>query len=569
MAYQNFGAAIYCPVENLIDIDNLEAFGEKFASIEKHIRVSKVYLETYRSGKFISEEKMKALKEFFKNRGIQTSGGITTDSPNPEIGGFSSLCYSREQDRELLTRVVAFTAGLFDEIILDDFFFTNCKCEACITAKGERSWSDFRVDLMREVSENIIIGTARKVNPKVSMIIKYPNWYEHYQCTGYNLKDQPEIFDRIYTGTETRNPTYTQQHLPKYQSYFIMRYLENVAPGRNGGGWYDPYECTYNLTSYADQAYLTLFSKPKEITMFCLGSLLEEDFSLCVPIAGQLYLDMDRHLSQLGNPVGTACYIPYHSRGEDYLHSYIGMLGIPLEPFPEYPANSTKIFLTESAAYDKDIIRKVRESLMRGADVIVTSGFVKATQEAFTELAEVYQTQRKALVNQFAYSTNGGVNYDGFEFSDKHIQITQTEFSTNDTWAILGGFGEDNNFTLLSKINYGKGRLYILGIPDDMGDLYHYPPKVLKCIREVFAVGPVTLEGAAKHTLYTYDNDTFVLRSFLPYYDHVGLVIAGENVVLENLGTGKMEVGVTVNGNTLFKQISAPGVNRIYKILRS
>ncbi len=38
---------------------------------------------------------------------------------------------------------------------------------------------------------------------------------------------------QIYTGTETRNPDYAGQHLPKYLSYFVMRYLESAAPGRN------------------------------------------------------------------------------------------------------------------------------------------------------------------------------------------------------------------------------------------------------------------------------------------------------------------------------------------------
>jgi hypothetical protein len=31
------------------------------------------------------------------------------------------------------------------------------------------------------------------------------------------------------------------QHLQPYHGYSIMRYFENLAPGRNGGGWVDPY----------------------------------------------------------------------------------------------------------------------------------------------------------------------------------------------------------------------------------------------------------------------------------------------------------------------------------------
>ncbi len=76
-----------------------------------------------------------------------------------------------------------------------------------------------------------MIKPAKAVNPKVKLVIKYPNWYEHYQGLGYNLEAEPKLFDGIYTGTETRDPVYTQQHLQQYQSYLIMRYLENVKPG--------------------------------------------------------------------------------------------------------------------------------------------------------------------------------------------------------------------------------------------------------------------------------------------------------------------------------------------------
>ena len=57
------------------------------------------------------------------------------------------------------------------------------------------------------------------------MIIKYPNWIESYQETGYNPEAQAEIFDYVYTGTETRDPLFTHQHLPRYSSYSLMRFF--------------------------------------------------------------------------------------------------------------------------------------------------------------------------------------------------------------------------------------------------------------------------------------------------------------------------------------------------------
>ncbi len=94
---------------------------------------------------------------------------------------------------------------------------------------------------MEDVAQNIIFKTAKEVNPKVRLIIKYPNWYEHYQFLGYSLDFESRVFDMVYTGTETRDSEYTHQHLQEYQSYAIMRFLENVKPGFNGGGWIDPF----------------------------------------------------------------------------------------------------------------------------------------------------------------------------------------------------------------------------------------------------------------------------------------------------------------------------------------
>ena len=73
------------------------------------------------------------------------------------------------------------------------------------------------------------------------MVIKYPNWYEHFQGLGFDLDKEPKIFDGIYTGTETRDPEITDQNLQAYESYLIIRYFENIAPGRNGGGWVDTF----------------------------------------------------------------------------------------------------------------------------------------------------------------------------------------------------------------------------------------------------------------------------------------------------------------------------------------
>ncbi len=473
MGYRNFKIAIYCPVANINSIDSIKEFDRSFGFIEKHFKPDKVYLETFRDGKTVENDKLLLLKNYFESKGIKTSGGITTSLASDKA--FRSMCFTNEKDKKTLKSIVVYTANIFDEIILDDFYFTNCKCSSCIDAKGDSTWAEFRTELMKNISADCVIKPAKEVNPYINLIIKYPNWYEHYQETGYNLKDEPVLFDMIYTGTETRDPQHTQQHLPRYLSYFIMRCLENVKPGKNGGGWFDPYQCTYNPSSYADQALLTLLGKSREVTLFCLGSLLDRDYSVFVPIAGYIFDTVDEFAGSLGNPTGTACYLPYHSCGEDYLHNYIGMLGIPLEPYPELNFACDNIFLTRNAAFDKNIVLKIKEMLLSGKNVIITTGLLKAIQDkGFDKIANIRCTDRKAYVNKFAVS-DYGIVFNKMAVSEKPVLIPQVDYSTNDSWQLVSGLGCENNFPVLIKCSYGKGTLHILTIPDDFGDLYYYP----------------------------------------------------------------------------------------------
>ena len=64
--------------------------------------------------------------------------------------------------RDYIKKVSEYCAELFDEVILDDFYFTNCTCEDCVKAKGDRTWVEFRKELMRDVSENLVVSPAKK-----------------------------------------------------------------------------------------------------------------------------------------------------------------------------------------------------------------------------------------------------------------------------------------------------------------------------------------------------------------------------------------------------------------------
>ena len=529
-----------------------------------NVKIGRAYLECYRGMEWCDKEQLLKVKSFFESKGIATSGGITTyDDSNNE--GFISLCYSTEKGQEILKKAVALNAEVFDEFIFDDFYFLNCRCEACIKQKGDRSWSQFRLDQKKWITEEIVMKTAKEINPDINVIVKYPQWYEDYNETGYDLKMEPALFDSIYTGTETRNPTYAQQHLPKYLSYFVLRYLESAAPGRNLGGWFDPYECTYNVTSYLEQGYLTLFGKAKEVTLFCLDSLIKDnDYRTFPPALGQMFEEVDSYLGKLGKPVGAAAYRPAYGRGENNLHNYLGMCGIPLEPCIDYPEQAKVLFLAESAADDILIAEKMKKSLIGGADVIVTSGFVRKLGDIFKkEFVNVTYSSRKALVRDYADTKNNGVSVSGRYSGDKEILIPQLDYCTNDIWELAAAYGTDNNFPIVLRLSFGAGRLSIITIPDNMGDLYHYPAQVLNVIRNLFSGDlPASLEAPSKIQLFAYDNDKIIVRSDLDYYESVTLHLADRITKVIDMVKG---VEMPVSDHRVTAQLT-PGVNYVLEL---
>ena len=535
--YQNFKLASYV-YAYYIDRATPEKIKSDLAFHQKHVGLDKVYLETHRALVNIPEEKMLAAKKIFTDAGIEVSGGITTtvliDKKKPAV--YDTFCYSDPAHRAELMRIVRYTAKLFDEFILDDFFFASCKCKMCIAQKGKKSWAQFKLDQMEEVSRELV-ATAKEVNPACRVIIKYPNWYESYQETGYNPGKQKDIFDGIYTGTETRNSSYSSQHLQRYMSYSLVRLMENIAPGRNGGGWIDMGGAMGNLSVYLEQAELTLFAKARELMMVNFPSMVNN------PALAALGVDLDRVdalLSKLGTPVGVSTYEPYDSDGEDQLINYVGMLGIPLNPVPYFDDKAPVVFLTQNSAYDPDIMDKFEKYVREGGIGIITSGFLRATADrGIFDMTSVRPTDRKMTGTRYQL-TNQNVATHNVHRTDEPVTFNALNHKTNASWHDVLLHVNDFSTPVMTEDYYGDGFLYILNIPDNFGDLYKLPKDAVGAIAKNFArKGKMFLSVNPKFNLYLYDNDTFGVFSFSEFKEPAEIVILGDEYEgFEDLETG-------------------------------
>ena len=560
--YKNFKVAIYTRAYEVQKMTDPEWLKSTWDVISNQVKVDKIYLETHRDLLIIKKDEMQKIIKFFKDQGIEVAGGITYTID--ESNSFETFCYTDPKERALAQEIIELSASLFDEVILDDFFFTDCKCDLCVEAKGDRTWTEYRLELMNKAAHEVILGPAKKVNPNVKVIIKYPNWYDHFPALGFDLENGPKIFDGVYTGTETRDAVRSNQHLQPYLGYLVWRYYNNLAPGRNGGGWVDTGGMR-TIDRYSEQLWITMFAKAPEITLFDYRQMLNPlseaqraqwqgqgtsfDFdkmmqpvklhdkevtpSTVARAAGYSLEVVDDAIGFLGEPMAIKSYKPYHSTGEDFLQNYFGMIGIPMDIVPEFPEDEEFIILTEQAKYDKDIVAKIQKQLQAGKDVMITSGLLRALQgKGIEKIVDMEYTDRKALINEVMF-------YGQLIPTKKPILMQQVQYQTNDSWEIISGMDAGLGWPIVHRGNFSKGNLYLFVIPDNFADLYSLPDVALNRIRDLVSarVLPYTIEGPNDVALYIYDNNTIVVESFHdePITINVVGARAGNNIAKDML----------------------------------
>jgi len=570
--YDSFEVAVYARAYEVREMADLEWLRTRFEVIQRHLPVSKVYLETHRDKLLVDAETLEQAKRFFAERGIETAGGITLTID--ERNRFETFCYSNPEDRQWVQQVVEHTARHFDEIILDDFFFTSCKSEGEIRAKGDRSWSEYRLALLEQAARELILAPARRVNPQVKVVIKYPNWYDHFQGLGFDLATGPQLFDAIYTGCETRDAVMSAQHLQPYHGYLIWRYFDNLRPGHNAGGWVDTFGSRY-LDRYAEQLWLTLFAKAPEITLFDLRQLqapvrpeqrapwqdmgtsfdfdavvapfVQDDGAyardLTMARAAALALaKVDPVVAQLGEPVGVKSYKPFHSTGEDFLQTFMGMIGIPVDLCPSFPSEAPLVLLTQQAAHDPAIVDRIEGQLRSGKSVVITSGLLSALKGRGVErIAELEMLEQRGLVEDFRVGWAAPVK------ASKRLLIPQLHYFTNDSWSLIDAVDGPMGWPLLHDAGYAGGHLFVWVIPDNPADLYALPTPVLNMIRRIVTQHlDVRLDGPSQISLFLYDNDTLVVESFRDEEAEISIVADAEVSGLRDLESGAVLPGKNI-----------------------
>jgi hypothetical protein len=213
--------------------------------------------------------------------------------------------------------------------------------------------------------------------------------------------------------------------------------------------------------------------------------------------------------------------------------------------YPYFPTNADMLLLTESAKFDPDIIAKIKQQLVAGKSIVITSGLLRAlANRGLNDIVELRYTDRKLLAHEFYGGFGAGNGADLGHDPNAAILLPVIEFLTNDAWPLVRATANGGVCPLLLMDRYSKGVLYVLTIPDNFADLYRLPPAVTSAIKGYLLRGfPVRLDGPGQVALFVYDNHTFIVESFLPTETHVKIFALGDYTKLRNLVTGEEIAG--------------------------
>jgi hypothetical protein len=355
---------------------------QRAAQAMKRLGVTRLILEGRRGDEYVAPETLRELRGQLATLGFETTGGIATVPGRNfgvrQQGGLSWLNWEAAATQNGIAEFFRTNAAVFDELVVDDFYCTMDSSPESEKARGDRDWGEYRRDLLTGLIQPIVAGPARAVKPDIRLVIKFPQWYDRFHLFGYDPPRMAAQFDRVWVGTEVRNPkTQRMGFVQPTQGYMNYRWLASVIGDKVEAAWFDHIECT--AQNFADQAWQSVLAGARELVLFNLLDVVEghPGHALFEKALPGLREAAARVRSR--KPQGVAFYKPPNSEPGDnrFLMDYLGMLGIPLVPVAAYPAQSRAVILGMQAAHDAELPGKVNAHRKQGARIAMTASLME------------------------------------------------------------------------------------------------------------------------------------------------------------------------------------------------
>lgn len=498
------------------DVDSLLADPDQFKKTMDYFAPVKpvhVYLEGTGRGE-INVPLLKEIAERFRAMGIRVSGAMVP------VGQRGPSVYNNSDDMAALEKRMRALAQVFDDIILDDWLFTTATDQKSVEERGNQSWADYRTKLILEQSKKHIIDPAKEVNPKVNVIIKYPNWYEGHRDNGYDVYHEDLQFDKMAVGIETRDRMTHDQHIPIYSGYIFQKWWSSVDPAKWVGSWLDNYDMKGDYNDYNAQVWQAVLAQTPEIILWCAGQLWPTNPSSDVyPHFVDMLPELDKVAGLLrGEARGVPIYLPYGSTGEYNIFGYLGMAGIPLTPVAKFPTESQNAIFTlhsyseSSTGRDTMLAQEMLDRLRDGKDIFMTWGLWRRLRNTEFKNTLTLVSGSEGSVASDEFRLREGWFREELIKSDRPFTFPKIETTT---WPYVRDVAverDDYDFGVLLHVQYLKGNIYVLNMPDNSYDLLRLPPQALNLIRRAFdeTLG-VELDGPGGVGMYLFGDKQYVL----------------------------------------------------------
>lgn len=514
----------------------------------RDLGVTKAYLEVYR-GEVVSPETLIAARDSLRAEGFAVAGGIATVPGGGygvrQEGPLDWFNWQIPKTQHDMREVTTMAAGIFDEFIVDDFYCTGDVSEESLQAKGDRSWSDYRRDLLVELATSVFVEPAKTVNPDITMVIKYPQWYDKFHEHGYDVARESPLFDKVWVGTETRGAN-TQRFgfTQAYMGFVNYRWIASIAGDKMSGAWFDHGDC--DAIDFVDQAYQSVLAGAPSIMIFSYGAVRGGH------PGHPLLVEAHPQLKQLAEAVaehpvvGVAALKPPNSpAGSDmFVMDTIGMLGIPLVPVSAWPKDAEVVFLPTQAAAEPSLAAQVRSAVEAGKTIVMTPGLLAASAhtEALTQLAGVSAPVSAEALSASAVSVNGET------FPLERPLDLGSNLELAGAAALLTATVDGQEVPLLTRRVIDKAQIYVLNIraysqadydavnevllpPRPLG-LLELPRPVINAIRAAFnePLG-IAFDAGPRITLQTLADGSTVIQNYQDSEQEMALTLANSGAL--------------------------------------
>ncbi len=521
--------------------------------------ITKLYIEVYRGGHVVMPEHLIFARNWLREKGLDVVGGIATVPGGNfgvrQKGPLGWFNWQNEKTQRDIEKVIRTAAGIFDTFIVDDFLCTGDVSEESKVAKGNRSWGEYRRALLTELSKSIFIEPARQVNPNITMIVKYPQWYDRFHLFGYDTKTFPQIFDKVWVGTETRGRN-TQRFgfVQPYEGFINYRWLADIAGNKIGGAWFDHGDC--REYDFLDQAYTSVLAGAPELVFFNFNNIMQGH-----PDHEKIIAEYDQ-LAELAafvreHPViGIPAYKPPNSDpgGDMYIMDFLGMLGIPIVPVHKFPESAPVIFLPAQAASDPYLLKHIKKARARGVFLIITTSLLAVSPDS-DELTRIVGINQKIKSEPIrAQLLSSSAISQKFENTNTMIDLEssiEAKPKLTDIVCTAGG----KKLVLLAVNQTSSGRIALLNTHTYNQADFDSVGEVLLCPRPL---GLLNIEGPAlsafraifSNCVITENNKTMTTKPLIPVLEGPGCItihpFTNGNCVVQNFNDKEVKVTVTI-----------------------